>query len=209
MNTTICPTILAEEPNGYRVQMQRVVPFARRLHIDLMDGIFAQPRSVGLSEVYWPANIPVDLHVMYQKPFVHAQELAALGPRMIIVHAEAEGNFLAFATWLHQHGMEVGLALLPQTPVQDIAPALELIDHVLIFSGRLGHYGGTADLRLLSKVQQLRALKPSVEIGWDGGVNANNARDLAEGGVDVLNVGGYIEHAISPAQAYATLESLV
>ena len=209
MSATICPTITAVDPNDYRLQMQRVVSFSRRLHIDLMDGAFASPRSVDLGEIYWPANIPVDLHVMYKKPFVHAQALIALRPQMIIIHAEADGDFVPFADLLHSHGMEVGVALLPQTPSQNIIPALESVDHVLIFSGNLGHQGGTANLQLLSKVPQIRRFKPSVEIGWDGGVSPNNARELAAGGIDVLNVGGAIQHAVNPSQAYATLESLV
>jgi ribulose-phosphate 3-epimerase len=209
MNATICPTITAESPPDFRQQLQRVLPFARRLHIDLTDGVFAQPRGVGIGEIYWPANIPVDLHVMYQKPLVHVQALAALRPQLIIVHAEADGDFPAFAAWLHRHGMEVGVALLPQTLVETIAPALAMIDHVLIFSGRLGHYGGTADLRLLSKVQQLRALKPNLEIGWDGGINASNARQLAVAGVDVLNVGGFIQHSADPSAAFGQLASLL
>lgn len=209
MNADICPTILAEEPDSFRMQMKRVLPFAKRLHIDVMDGVFAAPRSLALDQIYWPANIPVDLHVMYQKPMVHAGAFVSLAPRMVILHAEADGNFAPFSEYMHRHGIEVGVALLPQTSVATIAPVIDIIDHVLIFSGHLGHFGGSADTRLLVKVRQLRELKPSLEIGWDGGVNATNAAELAAGGVDVLNVGGFIQHAVDPAQAYAALGALV
>ena len=208
MSATICPTIIAEELNGYRVQMKRVLPFAGRVHIDLMDGQFASPRSVGMDQLYWPANVAVDLHVMYKNPTAHTNVLITLAPRLVIIHAEADGQFAPFAEQLHRRGIEVGIALLPQTPVAAIAPAIDLVDHVVIFSGHLGHYGGTADLRLLTKAQQLRALKPSLEIGWDGGINDANVRQLVAGGIDVLNAGGFIQHAINPAKAYATLESL-
>ncbi len=70
---------------------------------------------------------------------------------------------------LHDAGIEVGIALLPTTVVDTIVPALDMIDHVLIFSGNLGFQGGQANLALLSKAQKLRSLKPSLEIGWDGG----------------------------------------
>lgn len=205
---TICPTILAEEPHGFRIQLKRILPFAQRIHLDLMDGRFASPKSIDLDQLYWPANIAVDLHIMYKSPLVHTKTLVGLHPQMVIVHAEAEGAFAPFAEHLHRHGIEVGVAILPETPVSTIAPALAHIDHVLVFSGHLGHFGGVANLNLLSKVRQLRALKPTLEIGWDGGVNASNAHQLAAGGVDVLNVGGFIQHATNPAQAYATLKSL-
>ena len=128
-----------------------------------------------------------------------------LRPQLIIVHAEAEGDFLQFAAVCHSHGMEVGVALLPETPVEAIRPALGLVDHVLIFSGHLGHFGGHADMSLLGKVQQLKQLKPQLEIGWDGGVNDRNARALALGGVDVLNAGGYLHGAMAPKTAYLKL----
>jgi pentose-5-phosphate-3-epimerase len=79
---------------------------------------------------------------------------------------------------------------------------------VLIFSGNLGHFGGHANLKLLDKVTKLKELKPTLEIGWDGGVSDHNAKQLADGGVDVLNAGGYL-HGHDPAKAYATLKKRV
>lgn len=205
---TICAKILAEEPYGYKVQLQRVTPFARRLHIDLMDGKFAEPMSVGLRQISWPNGVLADLHLMYRKPQLYLELLVEARPHLVIVHAEAEGNFMTMASELHRAGIRVGVALLQATPVSTIAPAIQFVDHVLLFSGRLGHYGGEADLRLLTKVRQLRALKQGLEIGWDGGVNDRNAAQLIASGIDVLNVGGFIQHAHSPAQAYATLKSV-
>lgn len=208
--TTLCPTITAETPEKYRLQMERVEPFAERIHVDVADGLLAPRKLVGFDQIWWRGDRTIDLHVMYQCPLEHAEILLALAPRLIILHAEAEGNFMAFADTLHHHGIEAGVALLPETPVENIKPALELIDHVLIFSGNLGYQGGSAaDLALLDKAKQLRALKPGVEIGWDGGVNDQNARQLAEGGVDVLNAGGFIQHAVDPISAYAKLEEAI
>lgn len=206
----ICPTVTPDNtPASFDIQLRRILPFAPRVHLDLMDGEFAHPKSIGLHELYWPDGLRVDLHIMYLQPWRYLKTLCALRPYSVIVHAESDGDFMTFANTLHQYGIGVGVALLPQTPVDAIAPALDVIDHVLIFSGRLGHYGGIADLKLLGKAQQLLALKPNLEIGWDGGINASNVRQLVAGGVDVLNVGGYIQHAIDPAKAYATLESLL
>ena len=90
-----------------------------------------------------------------------------------------------------------------------ILSSLEKIDHVLIFSGDLGHFGGKADLTLLNKVKYLKDKKPSLEIGWDGGINDQNAQNLLDGGVDVLNVGGYIQRSGDPAHAYAILKGII
>lgn len=200
---SVCPTITAGNPDMYRQQMLRVQSFAKRLHVDLMDGAFAPTRSVSPDQVWWPGNIWTDLHVMYENPFIFTDVFVALGPALVIVHAEARGDFVSFADTLHSHGIRVGVALLPQTSPKAIFPAIEMIDHVLIFSGNLGHQGGsTADLKLTGKIDELKRLKPTLEIGWDGGVNSENAPQLVRAGVEVLNVGGFIHHADSPLLAY-------
>jgi ribulose-phosphate 3-epimerase len=208
--TTICPTITAQEAHGYRGQVERIEPFAVRWHIDIADGEFAPVRLIDLDKLWWPGNVQVDLHVMYKRPMEHLELFIVQHPRLIIVHAECEGDFETWSKTLRRHGIEVGVALLPDTPVSLIAGALDMIDHVLVFSGNLGHQGGsTADLTLLHKVQELRNLKTTLEIGWDGGVNDTNAAEIAAAGVDVLNVGGFIHTAHNPEAAYATLEATV
>ncbi len=203
----ICPTILAKDAHDYRRQLARVQTFARRLQIDLTDGVFAPVKTVGLSAIRWPAHARADLHLMYRNPLESLKAVVALKPHLVIVHAEARGDFIELARALHGHRIKVGLALLPETTVESIQPALEHIDHLLIFSGDLGHFGGTADLGLLAKVQAAKHRKPSLEIGWDGGINDKNVHLLAAGGVDVLNVGGFIQRASNPVAAYATLKA--
>lgn len=205
MKASICPAILAANPDDYRKQIERVAHTALRLHIDLSDGKFTPTQTVRIDEVWWPGGMQADLHVMYERPFEHVQLMVDLKPQLIIVHAEAEGDFMAFARTVHAHGIEVGVALQPKTPVDVIKPALAQIDHVLIFSGSLGSFGGHADVSLLTKVRQLRALKPGLEIGWDGGIDDHNATAIAAAGVDVLNSGGFIQKAVSPKQAYDRL----
>lgn len=205
----ICPTVTAYEPHEYREQMERIAHFAERIHVDFMDGLFAKAKSPTLQQAWWPHSIPIDLHMMYIRPDIYVHKIIDLEPTMVIIHAEAEGEFEPFAKKLRNAGIKVGVALLPKTKTSLIEPALELIDHVLIFSGNLGHFGGQADLDLLKKVFRLKHIKPELEIGWDGGINESNAKDLAKGGVDVLNVGGFIQKATHPETAYATLHSII
>jgi ribulose-phosphate 3-epimerase len=205
---SVCPTITTSEPEKYRQQIEQTLEYAARIHIDLADGSFTGNKLTTVENAWWPGGVRADLHVMYTRPFEHTDAMIALGPQLIIVHAEAEGDFVAFADLVHRHGIEAGVALLPETPVETIAPALPFIDHVLIFSGNLGHFGGHANLKLLDKVTKLKELKPTLEIGWDGGVSDHNAKQLADGGVDVLNAGGYL-HGHDPAKAYATLKKRV
>jgi len=209
MQTTICPTVLAEDPTAYKAQIERIVPFAARMHIDLTDGDFGPSKTIAPDEVWWPGGVRADLHVMYRRPFEHSEIFLDLMPQLIIVHAEAEGDFASFARKAHSRGVEVGVALLPQTSPELIRDVFDLIDHILIFSGNLGHFGGQADLRMLTKIKHIKKVAPRIELGWDGGVNEHNAKALSMSGVDVLNVGGFIQKADNPAGAYEKLKETV
>ncbi len=207
--TTICPTITATEPHEYRAQMERIAGFAHRIHIDLADGVFTDNKLIDLDQVWWPAGLTVDVHMMYETVLPFMDKIIELRPHMLIVQAEAVGNFYDIARKLNKHGIRVGVSILQHTEVKKIKTAIKDISHVLIFSGDLGHFGGHADLRLLEKVKQIKKLNKDIEIGWDGGINFDNADLLSKGGIDVLNVGGGIQRADNPHAAYDKLKSLV
>lgn len=206
----VVPTITAYTVDDYREQMATVVACgAGRVHIDLTDDQFAHPATIALKDVQWPTGLTADIHLMYHKLEAVLPELIALAPHLVVVHAEASGHDAEALTHLHQHGIAVGLALLPQTSVGSVRSLLDNCDHVLIFSGALGRFGGTVDFSLLSKVRALRELKPGLEIGWDGGITADSAPQLAKGGVDVLNVGSAIQRANKPENVFRALTNLV
>ncbi|MFZ1484347.1 MAG: hypothetical protein WAS36_05040 [Candidatus Saccharimonadales bacterium] len=207
MSASICPTVTTDDMDEYQRQIEQSARFAVRIHIDLGDGVFTR-KLTSVEDVWWPAGMRADLHIMFKEPFQHIPAIIALNPQLVIIHAEADGDFMAFAQEVRRHGIEVGVALLQDTPVSAIMPAMHMIDHVLIFSGDLGHFGGEADLSLLDKIAELRRLKPQLEIGWDGGANDTNIVDLVKGGVDVVNCGGYL-HGENPAEAYAQLKTLL
>ncbi len=207
--TVICPTITAYDTKEYRAQMDTITPFAKRIHIDLMDGVFAPTKSPDLGDVWWPHQLKADIHLMYQHPMEHLQQIIKLHPRMVIIHNEAEVHHMHFAAQLHQHDIEVGLAILHNTPIEYAYQIMHSFDHVLVFSGKLGYHGGEADMNLLNKVSKIRQHHPDAEIGWDGGINDQNAKQLIEAGVDVLNVGGFIQKSGDPAAAYKDLTSLL
>ncbi len=205
----VCPTVTAYDSHEYREQMERVEPFAKRVHIDLMDGHFAPTKSPDLRNTWWPDGVTADIHLMYQRPLPHLPELIKLRPSLVIIHAEAEVDHRAFAAGLHRVGIRAGLALLRDTPADSVKSIVKSFDHLLIFSGHLGYHGGAADLKLLDKVKELRELNPHAEIGWDGGITDHNAKQLAGAGVDVLNVGGFVQQAEDSSGAYAKLKTVL
>jgi ribulose-phosphate 3-epimerase len=206
----ICPTVTAYDEYEYNEQLKTLKPFAGRIHIDLMDGVFAPTKSPELEHIWWPHELTADIHLMYQHPMECIDQLIKLRPRMVIIHNEADVHHMDFAAKLHAAGIEAGLAILHDTPIEWAYQIMHSFDHVLIFSGNLGFQSGAvADLGCLDKVQKVREHHPDAEIGWDGGINDLNAAKLAAGGVEVLNVGGFIKNATDPASAYATLNSVI
>jgi ribulose-phosphate 3-epimerase len=206
--TVICPTITATTtPSEYELQMDRLAGFAERIQIDLADGEFASPKTTNPIQTWWPRDIDADIHLMFEHPHEHVETLISLKPSLVIIHAEAKGNLVALVDHLKKFEIKTGVALLAPTTVESCRDIIERVDHVLLFSGDLGRVGGKADLTLLAKVDEIRAINPGVEIGWDGGANESNVVALARGGIDVINVGGAIQRSDDAEKAYDTLVS--
>lgn len=207
--SVICPTVTAYTPEEYDEQVTLVSGLSPRIHVDVADLSFTPHETVALDTLSWGTALRVDMHSMSRRIEKQLGMIANLAPSLVVFHAEAVADIGAFTEALHAKGIQAGVALLQPTSVESIAPYVTALDHVLVFSGSLGSYGGSADLTLLSKVHQLRELKPELEIGWDGGISIDNAAQLVEGGVDVLNVGGAIQKANQPQNAYNMLVSKI
>jgi len=204
----ICPTVLAATVEDFDDQLGAIASFAERIQIDLGDGQFTTA-TLPLDDTHWPEDVQADIHLMYDQVLPVLPKLIAMQPHMVILHAEISDDVAVAFEHLHEHGIAVGIALLQATEVESARDLIAQADHVLVFSGSLGSFGGTADLGLLRKVSQIRAIKHGIEIGWDGGANIDNARQLRDGGIDVLNVGGAIQKANRPENAYRELVRII
>lgn len=203
--SVIAPSITVETVEEYQASITRLQPFVQRVHIDISDGEFAPSFLLSESQLSWPKEWVVDIHAMVARPAEHLTALIALKPHLIVFHAETGQNLTPILDEIKKNGIKAGIALQRPTVPSTVDAAIKAADHVLVFSGDLGHYGGTASLMQLEKVRLIKAINPNVEIGWDGGVNVDNAYTLTQGGVDVLNTGSAIAKAEDPATVYATL----
>lgn len=203
--SVIAPAITVETPEQYKAEIERIHTFAERVHIDISDGEFAPSFLIGAAQIWWPQDWLVDIHAMVARPSDHLETLISLKPHMIIFHTETQEDIVPILQQVKKFGIKAGIALLKSTVPSTIKDAIDVADHVMIFSGELGKHGGTASMMQLEKVRLIRAIRQDVEIGWDGGIDIENAYSLAQGGVDVLNVGGTIAGAANPKSAYDTL----
>lgn len=203
--STIAPTVLASTPEEYKAGLERIHTFATRVHVDLSDGSFAPTQTIASSQIWWPQEWQTDVHAMVADPAQYVDQLLALRPHMIIFHAEVKTDLLSVMQTVKIGGVKAGIALMRSTVPSDVAGLIEAADHVMVFSGELGKYGGKASLMQLEKVRLVKTINNAVEIGWDGGVTNENAFSLAQGGVDVMYVGSAIQKADDPQAAYAAL----
>lgn len=203
--SVIAPCITVETADEYKASVDRLQTFAQRVHIDISDGEFAPKFLLPAKQLWWPKQWQIDLHAMVARPSEHVPTLIAMKPNLITFHVETAEDPLPLLAQIKQAGIKAGIALLRPTVPSTVAEAIKAADHVMIFSGELGQYGGTASLMQLEKVRLVKAINPNVEIGWDGGVSLENAFTLAQGGVDVLNTGGTLASAENPAATYEAL----
>lgn len=205
--SVIAPTVTCENDADYKATIERLYPFAKRVHIDISDGVFAPTFLVKPDKIWWPQEWEVDIHAMVAEPSKYVDSLIELHPATVIFHAEAEEDILPSIQKLKVAGIRAGVALLKPTVPSTVDSYIRAVDHVLIFSGDLGYHGGKADLMQLEKVRLIHAMRDDLEIGWDGGAGLDNVFSLTQGGVGVINVGGAINKADNPADVYDKLVS--
>ena len=202
---SIVPTVLSDDKQDYHYKIEKINSFARRVQIDITDGIFTPQRTLDITTIWWPKTWTPDLHLIVVEPSKYLSAILKLHPSLCIMHAEAKEDLLPIFDVLKKAGIKTGVAMLPSTYPGHIEDYIKNADHALIFAGSLGSQGGKADLMQIEKIPLVRSIKPEIEIGWDGGANITNIRALAHSDLDVINVGSAISRAPNPIAAYQEL----
>jgi ribulose-phosphate 3-epimerase len=168
---------------------------ARVFHFDVGDGHFIEPITMGPVVLESIAGLVhgqggvFDVHLMVEHPEKHFAVFAEAGADSVTVHYEAVEDLGHVVLEARQHGLEIGVAIKPSTPVEEIAgPALAAeVDLVLSMSVEPGYSGQKFLPGSLERLQWLRKALPSrIQLQVDGGINADNVRDAHEAGANLL-----------------------
>jgi ribulose-phosphate 3-epimerase len=206
----VAPSILAANFARLGEQVGAVLDAgARQIHVDVMDGHFVPPVSMGplvveaLAEQIHAAGALVDVHLMVEWPERHIAAFAGAGADHITIHAEATPHLQYALQAVHDAGCTAGLALCPGTPVAAASELLSDIDLLLCMTVNPG-WGGQEFLpSSIGKLERLRALLgpgPAIEV--DGGIDATTAGPCAAAGATVFVAGSALFGADDPAAAY-------
>lgn len=200
MAIKIAPSILSADFGQLATQIQEAESAgADYIHIDVMDGQFVPNITIGpliVQAARRATSLPLDVHLMIVEPQRYVEAFAQAGADIITIHVEATPHAHRAVQLIHKLNCKAGLALNPFTPISYLQETLSEIDLALVMSVNPG-FGGQAfipsSLERIAKVKTWRdASNPQCKIEVDGGVNLDNAKPLAEAGVDILVAGSSI-----------------
>jgi ribulose-phosphate 3-epimerase len=213
----VAPSILAADFARLGAQVEAVMDAgARVIHVDVMDGHFVPPISIGamivdaLAELVHGRGGILDVHLMVERPEQRVEEFAAAGADTLIVHWEATPHVHYALQAVREADLDAGLALNPATPADVVAGLTEMVDHVLCMTVNPGWGGQPYIESSTAKVARLRELLGAgVPIEVDGGIDAGTAPGAAAAGATLFVAGSSIFGAEDPAAAYAEIAAAV
>lgn len=173
-------------------------------HIDVMDGKFVENNTLELMKDYsltlsHISNIGLDVHLMVENVEEIMDEYISLEPEIITFHYEAikdKQRILDIINEIKSNGIKVGLAISPETPVEEIKEFCKYVHQILIMTVVPGKGGQKLIPDTIEKIKELKEYiinnDLDIDIEADGGINGENSKDLISAGVDILVSGNYI-----------------
>jgi ribulose-phosphate 3-epimerase len=196
----VAPSILSADFGRLAAEVQAVADAgADWLHVDVMDGHFVPPITIGplvVGALRRATPLTLDVHLMIQHPERQVEHFAREGADSITVHVEAETDLPRTFAAIRHAGKRVGLALNPPTPLDRVRPFVGDIDLLLVMSVNPGWGGQPFVAGSMEKLAAARRLRQEsgarflIEV--DGGIKPHNAAEAASSGADVLVAGSAI-----------------
>ncbi len=198
--THVAPSILSADFARLGSQVQEVLDAgARIIHVDVMDGHFVPPITVGplvvaaLREQADAADAALDVHLMIERPERQIAEFVKAGADSVTIHAEATPHIAYAVEHLREHGVGAGVAINPSTPPQALAEVAHLIDVALCMTVNPGWGGQPFIARSPGKVRRLREqVGPQTAIEVDGGIDPRTAPLCREAGASLFVAGSAV-----------------
>lgn len=206
MSVRVAPSILSADLGRLIAEVQEVVGAgASVIHVDVMDGHFVPPLSMGPGHVsaLRPAfpDAYLDVHLMVQRPHEHVEAFAKAGADGITFHEEADTDVAETVAQIRAAGCKAGVSVKPKTALEVIA-GVDL-DLALVMSVEPG-WGGQAFIEeSVDRIARVREMfGDGVEIEVDGGVDESTAGPCAEAGATLLVAGSSIFGKADRVRAY-------
>jgi ribulose-phosphate 3-epimerase len=169
------------------------------IHVDVMDGHFVPNITIGpdvVRAIHDTTNLPLDVHLMIEKPERYLEAFASAGADWLSVQVETCPHLHRTVQQIKELGVQASIVLNPATPLVTIEHILSDIDMILLMTVNPGFGGQKFIHSMLPKIRQCRQMidseQPQVMLEVDGGVNLNTIDDLVTAGVDVFVAGSAV-----------------
>lgn len=211
----IIPAILENTVDRFAEKIAQIqtIPGVKRVQVDFCDGVFVKNNTLHIHDFAFIGTLPKkytwEAHLMVKSPqsFVSYKEA---GFKLIILHYEAFENETELERAIDEvlaHGLQVGLAINPETPVTVLRYYADNIMNFTVMSVHPGFQGSSFLLGSVDKVKELREIAKNATIEVDGGIKKEYILALLEAGADNLAVGSALFETENIKQNYQTLET--
>lgn len=186
------------------------------IHLDIMDGNFVPDISFGpriVESIKSKTSLPLEVHLMVEKPGNHIKSFIDAGGDIIIVHYETSKHLDRLIQTINEAGVKSGIALNPATPISVIEYLINKIDVLLLMTVNPGFGGQKFIPEMFTKIEKARKMidnqKKSISLAVDGGINLDNISKVSKAGAEIIVAGQIIFKSANPEMTIKKIKSIL
>ena len=201
----ITPSILSADRENLAAEISKIATVSDLIHLDIMDNKFVPNTTWNFQEaeaIIKSSSVGIDAHLMVANVDQIAIDYAVAGAQSVTVHSEATQNISKTLQGIRSHGARAGLAVKPETDIEQYLGFADLVDMFLIMTVEPGFGGQKFMSEMMEKVRRTRKAIGSRPI-WlqvDGGVSLETIAIAREAGADTFVAGSAVFNSSEPAQ---------